>query len=678
MRRTVIGIDTGGTFTDGVLMRFATREVLSTAKVLTTHHDLKEGVIHAIDALEVADVDQVKLVGISSTLATNAIAEGKNRSVGLLLIGHDRELMERFGLHDKLGTGRIAYASGGHNSRGAPLADLDEATIIEWIDEIAHGVDAVAVSGYFSPLNPEHELRAQRLIRARSELPVVLGHQLSTKLDSVRRAATATLNASLVAVMQEFVDAVRDSLRARKIRAPLMIVRGDGTLMPYREAVRKPVETILSGPAASANGACFLTDKRDMLVLDMGSTTTDMALVDDGRVVVSNEGARVGATRTSVESARILTLGMGCDSRIAVDRDGQLSVGPGKIVPISLFGAQEADVARRITALADQTAASWRATDVEYWFIYREPDADELDRDEARVLDVLAGGPICLTELMDACGVYHQNQLRVQNLFDSGVLGAAGLTPTDLLHVNGEMDLWHEAVAHQAVKVFCQTVGKNRRAFVDGTLDLMVRTIVEEALIFLACQERSDEMPVRLDGKWGRWLFDEMIDGTNRFVSVNVDSRYPLVGVGAPAKFFINRVAQILSAPFVAPPHYEVANAVGAVSGLVMEVCEAIAFERDTEGTRCSVVKIGGETRTFAEWDAACEYAEEESHRQAWQAASDAGAVDPHVEIIRRQEGGLHRFRARAVGNPSLAGDQADEDTTDDTAGDILCRSLVN
>ncbi|MFP4202770.1 MAG: hydantoinase/oxoprolinase family protein [Opitutales bacterium] len=676
MKGTVIGIDTGGTFTDGVLMNFATRDVLSSAKVLTTHHDLKEGVIGALDALNIEDVDQVKLVGISSTLATNSIAQGNNRSVGLLLIGHDRELMEDFGLDEKLGTGRIGYVAGGHNAKGVPAADLDEDAVRAWIDEIANEVDAIAVSSYFSPLNPGHERRAEEMIRARCPLPVVLGHQLSTRLDSVKRAATAALNASLVAVMHEFVHSVRHSLREHRIKAPLMIVRGDGTLMPYEEAVRKPVETVLSGPAASANGACFLTGKRDMLVLDMGSTTTDMALVVDGRVIVSNEGARVGSTQTSVESARIVTLCVGCDSRIAVDRDGAVTVGPEKIIPLALLAARQPEVARRIAALAERPTANWRPTDIEYWFLCKEPGALEMNDHEARVVEVLREGPRNLTDILDACGLYHPGHMQADALINSGIIGTSALTPSDLLHVNGTMELWDEAAARQAVQVFCHTTGKNRQEFVDGALELVVRMILEEAMIFLACQDlEENKMPHRIDGKWGRWLFEQMIEGTNPYLSVNVDSRYPLVGVGAPAKFFIHKAARTLSAPFIAPAHFAVANAVGAVSGLVMETREAIAFEREIDGTRCCIVKIGGETHRFQDWDEACDFAEKQSSREASRAALEAGAANPQVEMIQREEGGLHRFLARAMGNPRLSDDRGDVEITNEIKGDILCKS---
>jgi hypothetical protein len=125
----------------------------------------------------------------------------------------------------------------------------------------------------------------------------VLGHQLSTKLGSVERATTAALNASLLAVLQDFVVAVQRAMERRQIDAPLMVVRGDGTLMSDEFAARTPVETIHSGPAASAIGGRFLSRLDDALIVDVGGTTTDIALIEDGQVTVSEEGATVGSTR---------------------------------------------------------------------------------------------------------------------------------------------------------------------------------------------------------------------------------------------------------------------------------------------------------------------------------------------------------------------------------------------
>ena len=663
MNRYVIGIDTGGTFTDGVLMHYRSRRVVKSAKTLTTRHDLKEGVINVIDELDIQDTANVRLVGISSTLATNSIAEGKARKVGLLLIGYDRDLIEGYGLGDKLSTEVVEYVAGGHTSQGAEKAELDIDAVRTWIDRTREDVDAYAVSSYFSPLNPEHEERAFAVIRECTDLPVVMGHQLSTKLDSIKRAATASLNASLVAVMQEFIQAVRHSLKEHGIRAPLMIVRGDGTLMPYTEAIQKPVETVLSGPAASASGGRFLSQNRDSLVIDMGSTTTDMALVDEGHVVVSERGARVGDTETAVEAAHIRTLCIGCDSRISIDRDRVVTVGPERIMAISQLADRYPQVAAEIANLRNRPAAMWKATDVEYWFLYNHPDPETLNDGEAKLVELLRDGPANVTTLLESLGVFHPSQLPGDELFRRGELEAAALTPTDLLHVTGNMDLWDEDTARMAVRVLAKVHEKNREHFVEGTLDGMVRKIVEEIIIFLACQEmKRGEMPYQIDGEWGRWLFEEMVDGRSRFLSVNIDSRYPLLGTGAPAEYFIKRAAEMLSAPFIMPKHYDVANAVGAVSGSVMESKQALLFTRKTADTVTHVVQIDEETKTFQEWEDACDYAEETVEERAREALLNAGATAPHIDLNRRQDGAVLRILARAVGNPKLSGAVENED----------------
>ncbi len=676
MNRYVIGIDTGGTFTDGILMHYRSRKVVKSAKTLTTRHDLKEGVIQVIDDLDIEDTRNVRLVGISSTLATNSIAEGKARKVGLLLVGYDRDLVEGYGLGEKLSADVVEYFAGGHTSQGAEKSPLDLDAVRAWIERTREDVEAYAVSSYFSPLNPEHEERAFAVIRECCDLPVVMGHQLSTKLDSIKRAATASLNASLVAVMQEFIEAVRHSLKEHGIRAPLMIVRGDGTLMPYTEAIRKPVETVLSGPAASASGGRFLSHHRDSLVIDMGSTTTDMALVDEGHVVVSERGARVGDTETAVEAAHIRTLCIGCDSRVSIDRDGETTVGPERIMAISQLADRYPQVAGEIAALRNRPASMWKSTDVEYWMLYNTPDPESLTDEEAKLVEVLRDGPANLTSLLDALGVFHASQLPAEGLFRRGEIEAAALTPTDLLHVTGNMDLWDEEAARNVVRILCKVHEKNREHFVEGTLDGIVRKVVEEIIIFLACQGmKKGEMPHRIDGEWGRWLFEEMVDGRSRFLSVNIDSRYPLLGTGAPAEYFIKRAAEMLSTPFIMPKHYAVANAVGAVSGSVMESRQAMLFTRKTADTTTHIVQIDEETHTFDEWDDACDFAEEVVEERAREALLAAGATAPHIDVTRRQNGAVIRVTGRAVGNPKLSG--ADEETeTEDAASEATSSNI--
>jgi len=466
----VVGIDTGGTYTDSVLLEYKTRTIIASGKTLTTREDLTKGIIHALKKLRIKNPAKVKLVGISSTLATNSIAEGKARQAGLLLIGYDSDLISSYGLHKKFPTQNFEYFRGGHTSQGEEKEHPDIKGMTEWVKKHQDNLEALAISSYFSPLNPSHEEQAFEAIHKICSLPVVLGHQLSLKLDSIKRATTACLNASLVAIMQEFIEAVRKSLKDREIYAPLMIVKGDGSLMPYTEAVQKPVETIISGPAASAIGGRFLSDQGNALVIDVGGTTTDMALINNFEITISEEGARVGKIETAVKAARIRTIGLGCDSRIYFGPGSQVQVGPDRVVPLSRLASRYPRVKKEILALKKKRMPDWRPYDIEYWFLYKETTSEKISSEDSRhneLLDLLNKGPLSLTELLKKADVHHPIQLNADHLIRRGYIEHSTLTPTDLLHVNGQMNKWNTEVALQALECACEIYEKNRRTFVE-------------------------------------------------------------------------------------------------------------------------------------------------------------------------------------------------------------------
>ena len=206
-----------------------------------------------------------------------------------------------------------------------------------------------AVSSFFSVRNPAHELAARELIREITGLPVTCGHELTSKLDAPRRALTTALNARLIPQLQHLIRAVEGLMREKGIAAPLMVVKGDGSLVSAEFALNRPVETILSGPAASVVGARHLSGEGDVLVSDMGGTTTDVALLRDGRPILDRNGATVGGWKTMVEAVAVHTFGLGGDSEIR--REGnRLEVGPRRLVPLSLLArehpASPRDIAR--------------------------------------------------------------------------------------------------------------------------------------------------------------------------------------------------------------------------------------------------------------------------------------------------------------------------------------------
>ncbi len=656
--RCIIGINTGGTFTDGVLLDYASRKVISSGKSLTTRGDLKTGVIKVLRKLDIQPHHKIQLAGISSTLATNTVAEGKARKTGLLLIGYDRDLVESYGLHTQLPADQVAYFSGGHNAQGEALAPLDAEGVGNWVRAKSSEVEAFAVSSYFSPLNPEHEEEVFRIISGSTSLPVVMAHQLSTRLDSIKRASTASINASLVAVMHDFILAVQQSMEELEISAPLMIVRGDGTLMPSEDAVKKPVETVMSGPAASAIGGRFLAHNGNCLVVDMGSTTTDMAVVHNNRVLVTDAGAKVGKTQTAVEAAKIRTISLGCDSRIHHNERNELMLGPDRVRPLAQIALHHPHVREEILGLRHEELIRKDPATLEYWYLHRPLEdgaRDALNEQQKKVIERIRT-PQNLAGLMEEMGVFHASHLNVDHLVKEGKIECSALTPSDLLHADRRLGIWDSEVATVALEHYCRMYGKDPKSFTEEVFEKIVQKLTEEMIIFLACQETDPaRMPAAVDGEWGKWMLHQILHSDNHFISIDADSRYPVVATGAPARHFLKKAARTLNAKFVLPEYFEVANAVGAVSGLISETREVLVFVRENEEKYGYVARHGGKTSVFQEYDECCVYAEEKASELAMEAASRSGATDCFVEVGRRKEGSLLRITARAIGNPKLS-----------------------
>jgi N-methylhydantoinase A/oxoprolinase/acetone carboxylase beta subunit len=153
-------------------------------------------------------------------LATNALVEGKFRAGRVVFVGYDKELISKFGLNENFGTPHVYYFRGGHDLNGKPQAEPEWELIVKQAEQLASEVEAFAVSGYYSILNAEHEKQACELISQAVAQPIICGHQLSTRLDSVKRATTAVLNASLISINQQFIRLSR-ALQQRGIQAPL-------------------------------------------------------------------------------------------------------------------------------------------------------------------------------------------------------------------------------------------------------------------------------------------------------------------------------------------------------------------------------------------------------------------------------------------------------------------------
>src|SRR5580700_6264842 len=632
-----LGLDTGGTFTDAVLL--AERRVIASAKALTTPWDLALGIGEAIRAvLELlaagAGREDVSLVSVSTTLATNAVVENRFSPVCTLLIGFDDAMVERSGLLRPGSGGLVVRVAGGHNATGEEAEPLNEAAVERAVAEHAARVEAFAVAANFSVRNPQHELRARKIIRALSPQPVTCAHELSSKLDAPRRALTAALNARLTPQIRHLIEALSGVLEAESIDAPLMIVKGDGSLMKAQIALEYPVETILSGPAASVVGAGFLTGLADFVVADMGGTTTDIAVVSGGRPVISGEGALVGAWRTMVEAVDVRTSGLGGDSEVYLDRQYRLRVGPRKAMPLSLLAHAHPAALALLRSIAELERLPAYPTQ----FAFRNPDREapaHLSAIERRVWDQLKSEPRQVADVVRSGGGLEA----LRRLADSGLATVASFTPSDAMHVLDRQTGWCVEAALCGARILA-TEERNARAaraavspqeICERTYEHVVR---ESGRALLAAALASDPGLVKHARGWGE-LGDRLIEDCvagRRFSSLmqaTLGLARPLIAIGAPVGAYYPEVARRLGAALSIPTHAAVCNAVGAVAGVVSQTVELLVNQPTFMVFR---VHDPAGSRDYPDAPAALEHATRVSSELALAAARRAGAADPHVQ----------------------------------------------
>jgi N-methylhydantoinase A/oxoprolinase/acetone carboxylase beta subunit len=628
-----LGIDTGGTYTDAVLVDHESGKVLAGAKALTTRHDLSIGITGAVEAVLEKGVlpTQVDLVALSTTLATNAIVEGQGSPVCLILIGYDRELIQRYGFEHDLVTQDVIYIRGGHDGLGEEAEPLDEAAARQAILAHKGQAEAFAISGYFGVRNPSHELRVREMVEALTQepdgepLPVTCGHELTTRLNAVRRATTAALNAKLIPLLRELTATVRQSLNGLGIHAPLMVVKGDGSLVRAEWAMRRPIETILSGPAASVVGAWHLGGRQDIWVVDVGGTTTDIAVLEDGRPRVNPEGAQVGEWRTMVEAVDVHTVGLGGDSQVQVSRvassgPGWLEIGPRRVVPLSLLADQYPQV---LNELRHQVAEKAEHSMAGQFVLAQRRARRPLSESDQEFMGYLADGPKSLIQLANRVRYSFLLWRQLEALIARRLVLLAGFTPTDALHVLGRFQRWNAEAARFGAELLAAKAGLP----IEACCERVVVDVSDRVAKELVTKVLSDEGTLP---DWEREpaavaLLSRALNGSNNLrLDCRLSLKQPLIAIGAPVEAYLPRTAEQLHTELVIPEHAGVANALGAVAGGVVQQMRVLIHPLDEEGSGFRVHLFDG-VHDFPTLAESVAYAE--------------ATVPPHLEALARQAG---------------------------------------
>lgn len=347
------GLDVGGTHTDAVLVEAATGRCLASAKAVTRGHDVLPGILEALERLFTGagsdqqgsgrDPKAVRRLTVSTTLGLNALLTGNTDPVGMLVLpgpGMDPAL---FWGPDPL----FRVLPGAQDHRGRIMAAPEPEDLAEAFAAFKkHGAKALGIVCKFSPKNPEME---QTLAEAAAkafgpDMPVVLGASCGGSLNFPRRMHTVWCNAALAAVSGNFVRSLAEAVRAMGFSCPLAVLKADAGSFSAQEAALDPAGTMGSGPAASLLGVWALSRRRagatpladeetgDTVMIDMGGTSTDIALLAGGYPLLARQGLTAAGRPTLIPALWTTSLALGGDSSLRA-RAGRLGIGPDRSGP---------------------------------------------------------------------------------------------------------------------------------------------------------------------------------------------------------------------------------------------------------------------------------------------------------------------------------------------------------
>ncbi|WP_406662347.1 hydantoinase/oxoprolinase family protein [Methanolobus sp. ZRKC3] len=584
-----LGIDTGGTYTDAAIMDLSDGSLVDSNKSLTTYPDLVEGIKNTLNGLDPKYLKDISFTSVSTTLATNTTLEGKGYPAGLILIGYS--------ISKKMPTDHVLSIGGGHDSDGNeinPLEGLEE--VRDFVLENKRKVASFAISSYFGVRNPDHENRVKEYVRQLTDHPIVCGHELSTSLGAYERAVTALLNAQLIPVIDDFIKSILSVMEDAGIDSTLMMMKCDGSLVKIEEAVEKPVESIFSGPAASLVGAGHLTSFEQCVAMDVGGTSTDIAMIRDGVPQIDDQGAVVGGWNTMVKAIKMRTSAMGGDSHVWVQN--KMYIGPNRVIPLCLAASEYPSMIDELENSDKYSSRIMTETlQSTTFFISKGSKAhcralSDLDGQEMEILDAVEDYP---TSIMDIAKKTEMHPLMfthiLQTLVKKRCVQQIGFTPTDALHVLGDYGRWDGRASDIGAKILSGYLNISKEEFCSNVKKGVVDNLALDLISYFADDVKTADIEKMMN------CSDDM---TFRI-------KHPVVLVGAPVGAYKADLEKTIDGDIIVPDFHEVGNAVGALVGDVIYRIELLIRPSSFGSTQYTLFS-GKERRLFEDYKSAVEY----------------------------------------------------------------------
>lgn len=606
-----LGIDAGGTYTDAVLLNDDSDTILDSNKALTSYPDPLEGIKNAIDGIDQNLLKDVRVVSVSTTLSTNTILEGTGFPVALILIGN-------YDIKQELPTPYYVKVAGGHNHNGVETEVLDEAGIRKFAAEVKDKVSAFAISSFFSIRNPEHEEKAKEIVREITGHPVVCAHELSLDLGAFERATTAFFNAQLLPITEKFMETVEQDIRSRGIAPKIFMLKCDGSVIGIKSALEKPIESIFSGPAGSLVGASFLTGKDSCAVIDVGGTSTDISVIQNGVPEISDEGAVVGGWKTRVKAIKMETSAMGGDSHVWV-KDGKINIGPRRVIPLSraaeLFPGF-LDMLK-VNPMPSNTLISNNIQPTTFYMKsgYQPIGLTDLEKS---VFNAVSDEPTSLRELRTRLNNRYPSSKVLDKLLQKRLIQTIGFTPTDALHILGDYTENNMEAAEIGAALLGKMCKRDAKEFVSSVKQQFTRNMASLLVSFFLEGIPKEDV---------RKVFD--LD-----VPVKFKIGVPVVLIGGPVVAYKEGLEEILDAEIILPEHSNVGNATGALAAKGVRRVDFLVKPASMAAPDWEYYVFSELGRvSFHEYSDAMSYAKETGESLIMKYMEAAGLDPEHVDI---------------------------------------------
>jgi N-methylhydantoinase A/acetone carboxylase, beta subunit len=467
-----------------------------------------------------------------------------------------------------------------------------------------------------------------------TDSPVVCGYELAQSLGAYERGVTAYLNASLLPVAKIFLEAVVEETKRRGMNIKTTMLKCNGAVAMFDEVMDRPVETIFSGPAASVLGAAFLSGKETCLAIDVGGTSTDVSMIEDGIPQISDLGATVGGWKTKVRAIKMETIAAGGDSHIWIDspsilesRLSDLKIGPRRVIPLCRASVMYPEIVETIknhwTAHNQSLNEFLQKTTLVLKSGY---SAENLTPEELRVYEKISEKPSFINDL--DWSDFPNNEIpfeTVEILVSRRLIQLIGFTPTDVLHVIGDFEEWDVEIAQNGARRIAEMFNMTKEDLCRHIKRKFAKTMAVEVVLFLNDTFSRDELNTFMD-KFG----------TSHHLRFKAD--LPIVLIGAPVRCFISDLEEFLDAEIIAPEFYSVGNAVGCLAGKLAKRVELrvdIESKEEENGdwsVRYNIFTKEGQ-RSFSSKNDAVRHAETFARKDILKYMSENGIPESDVDI---------------------------------------------